>query len=602
MPVNIVNAGLLGAILFGAAALPLLAAWVGAVSLVAAARWLMARRCVQQDAAPPDWLVHVYVALSAVLGTLWGAAHFLLPAGGSVTGIAAVAFLVAGMCAGNAVAGAMLPRAVTAFNLPALGLAVIYHALQGGTYAVVMPVIIALFFFVLRRLSQTYGRTVTGALEANRSLEQARVRVETQARALKELARRHEAAARQAQAATDAKSSFLANISHEIRNPLNGMLGLVRSMLDGDLDPQVRTRLNTVRDSGAMLVRLLDDLLDFSRIEAGKMQLASSPFALADLTEPVKALWSPRAEEKGLVFTVDVAGDPETRLRGDITRIKQILFNFVSNAIKFTAKGEIRVSLAVTVQNDGQAQLRAEVRDTGIGVPKEAEGRLFQDFSQAEAGRRLEGSGLGLAISRRVAELMGGKVGFERRPGRGSLFWFEADLPLVDAGRAGSASVVGESQEPEQPAPAGGGEAETPVNQRPLRVLAAEDNPVNRAVLEGFLMSCGWPVDFVENGALAVEAASARAYDIILMDMRMPVMDGLAATRAIRELPTTAAMTPIVALTANARKEDEAQCLAAGMDGYVSKPIDSARLFAAIEKAVRAGRESAIRPSSRGAA
>ncbi|HLO77838.1 MAG TPA: ATP-binding protein [Magnetospirillum sp.] len=368
---------------------------------------------------------------------------------------------------------------------------------------------------------------------------------------------------REAEAAARAKSEFLAVMSHEIRTPMNGILGMARLMLDEPMASGQRSRLETLRHSAEALLAILDDILDFSKLEAGRVDFEQIPFAAAPLFEDVARLMRPRAEEKGLALTVDVVATLPPWLLGDPSRLRQILLNLVGNAVKFTDQG--RVTLRVAAAGD---MLDCSVIDTGIGLDDEAKGRLFQSFSQADAStsRRYGGTGLGLAISKRLVEGQGGSIGVESTLGQGSRFWFR--LPLVEA------------------APATARPAAAPAPDLPaLVVLLAEDNVINQMVARGFLQRAGHRVVVANNGAEAVDLIRhGGRFDLVLMDMQMPEMDGLEATRAIRALPGEAARLPIVALTANAMRADEERCLAAGMNDFVAKPLDPDRLLAAMAR------------------
>lgn len=597
VPFNIVGSLLLAVALYGQVPLPALIAWTAAVALLSAGRYVTLSALLKLGGGRA--LDAACLVMTVLTGVLWGAIIFLIPAGQDTMANSAVILVIVGIAAGGAISSAARPMASILFNFPPLAGLALYYASQGGLTGYVMCALVMIFFAAAFRLSKSGETTLVEALQNNQDLDAARKRVESQARALKELARRHETAARRAEDATQVKSSFLASISHEIRTPLNGMMSVAMSLESEDgLSQRQRTKIRTLREAGDMLVRLVGDLMDFSKIESGRMALVPGPMTMGAIAHDVEAMWAKRAAARSLNFTVSCTGPAETQLEGDAARLKQVLFNFISNAFKFTRTGGITVKLSL-VEEGGSGRLRAEVHDTGTGVPREAQGRLFQDFSQFEAGTgRPEGTGLGLMISRRLMEMMGGAIGHAPSEEGGSVFWFEAELAVSGKQAAARKSPDRPSGpvapiKPSAPSATAAPDAmPAEAAPRPLRILAAEDNAINRSVLEGFLMSQGWTVDFAENGREAVEAANARAYDVILMDMRMPVMDGLSATRAIRDLPTTASMTPIVALTANARPEDEAACLAAGMDGYVSKPIDARRLFGAISQAISGGAES----------
>ncbi|HVN00220.1 MAG TPA: ATP-binding protein [Caulobacteraceae bacterium] len=376
-----------------------------------------------------------------------------------------------------------------------------------------------------------------------------------------------------AEAANEAKSAFLATMSHEIRTPLNGVLGMAQAMAAEKLSAVQRDRLEVIRQSGEALLAILNDVLDLSKIEAGRFELEQVQFDLSDLMKGAHSAFTALANKKGLSFDLRIEEPAKGVYLGDPTRVRQILYNLISNALKFTEHGEVRVTAAKTGE-----MLALMVSDTGVGIAPERVGVLFEKFTQADASttRRYGGTGLGLAICRELAALMGGEISVESKQGEGSTFLVK--LPLEQVGEALTPTFAA------PPAPSPQVEASLPR----IRVLAAEDNTVNQLVLKTLLHQIGVEPMVVENGELALEAWKDSPWDVILMDMQMPVMDGLAATRAIRE--AEAAMgrvrTPIIALTANAMNHQIQACVAAGMDGHVAKPIEAVRLFAALEAAL----------------
>ena len=377
-----------------------------------------------------------------------------------------------------------------------------------------------------------------------------------------------------AEAANEAKSAFLATMSHEIRTPLNGVLGMTQAMAADGLSPVQKERLEVIRQSGEALLAILNDVLDLSKIEAGRFELESVEFDLAELMKGAHSAFTAIANRKGLSF--DLTIEPATRgvYLGDPTRVRQILYNLISNALKFTEHGEVRVIAA----RRGEA-LALTVSDTGVGIAEERLAALFEKFTQADASttRRYGGTGLGLAICRELVHLMGGEIGAESKAGEGSSF--TVTLPIAKVGEAAAPAFSSPPQAP--PAEPG---------LLKIRVLAAEDNSVNQLVLKTLLHQIGVDPVVVENGAEAIEAWEKAAWDVILMDMQMPVVDGLTATRRIREAEAASGRdrTPIIALTANAMAHQMQACLAAGMDGHVAKPIEAARLFEALEAALAA--------------
>jgi PAS domain S-box-containing protein len=377
-----------------------------------------------------------------------------------------------------------------------------------------------------------------------------------------------------AEAANRAKSTFLATMSHEIRTPLNGVLGMAQAMAGEALAPEQRERLDVIRQSGEALLAILNDVLDLSKIEAGKLELEETEFDIAKLAKGAHAAFTELAERKGLNFALAIDADAKGVYRGDSTRLRQILYNLLSNALKFTEQGEVRVCVKRM-----DAGLRLTVSDTGMGIPEDQLGALFEKFEQADASttRRFGGTGLGLAICRELATLMGGSIKADSSPGGGSTFTVELPMALVR-----DQALAETPTEPAAPAVQGGDE------RRAVRVLAAEDNPINQKVLRALLNQAGIEPFIVDNGVEAVAAWEQGPWDAILMDVQMPEMDGPTATRLIRERERERGLphTPIIALTANAMAHQITEYLSSGMDDFVSKPIDVGRLFTALQGAL----------------
>jgi signal transduction histidine kinase/ActR/RegA family two-component response regulator len=389
---------------------------------------------------------------------------------------------------------------------------------------------------------------------------------------LAEAKKNAEVQARRAEDASRAKTEFLAMMSHEIRTPMNGVLGFANLLLDTQLDTEQREFAETIQRSGDALLSVINDVLDYSKIEAGRMSVEQIDYNLRSICDDVQNLLRPAAAERKLTLTLDYAAELPPFVTGDPARTRQVLLNLASNAVKFTERGRVHIE----VSQPDQTHLRVSVTDTGIGITEQQIEKLFDSFTQADSSttRQHGGTGLGLAISKRLVELMGGEIGVTSEPGKGSTFWFV--LPLL---RTQQGATTWRARAPVvAPPPSAGG-----------RVLLVEDNAVNQMVATRMLAKLGYEVDLAQDGQLAIEKLSRERYELVLMDCQMPQMDGYEATRIIRDLNSSVLdhTVPVVARTANAFDEDRERCLAAGMSDFLAKPVDQRMLATVLTKWVK---------------
>jgi signal transduction histidine kinase/CheY-like chemotaxis protein len=421
----------------------------------------------------------------------------------------------------------------------------------------------------IERLGEGFNRMIAALAASENAVREHQEQLEQK---IRERTAELEVAMKRAEAANSAKSDFLANMSHELRTPMNGILGMLDIVLEGKLSEEQRDQLNTAKQCSLSLLALVSDVLDLSKIEARKMTLEKIPFSLHRLLIDASKALLPKAREKGIKLVCEPSSDLPPAVLGDPLRLRQVLVNLLGNAVKFTARGSVRLQAdAAPAARPGACEVRIHVTDTGVGIAPGKLDEIFEDFAQADTSvaRKYGGTGLGLSISKRIVELHGGRIWAESEPGCGSVFHVALELETAQPqSGSGLPGVVSQADSPK-------------ALQTPGRILIAEDNPVNRKLVTATLCKRGYNFAVVGNGQEALDALEDAAYDLVLMDVQMPVMDGIEATRRIRGDPRWNSI-PIVALTARTMPGDLDSCRQAGMDGFLAKPFSPADLLATL--------------------
>ena len=558
---NLTNSTALVFMLFGYAPFLWLFLWFGGVSALNLARHKL---CIEGLKAGPKGnfglFRNLYIASSALNGLLWGASPFLVTQTANPAIHAIVMFVVAVMTAAATANPTSYRETTLAFNLPCLSLTGLFFVTQFEGQEIRGVLVLTLFFLIAQKVANNNHKTLIRSIKNELKMSTALEQISRQAETLETLAAERKNIAEQAQAATNAKSDFLANVSHEIRTPMNGVIGMLTALGRTPLQDNQKDMQHVALQSAQGLLRLINDILDFSKIQSGKLEVINAPFSIRDCVNIIESSLAPAAEQKGITFKAHIDDRIPDCLMCDETRLRQVLFNLVGNAVKFTDQGSVTLKLSHMGARDKTHMVQITITDTGIGIAKEDLPLLFERFSQVSHDEKQKsGAGLGLAISAEIVALMGGHIDVESQINKGSCFTFTLKLDEDEIAPSSNLSAT---------------MAQETINT-PLSLLVAEDNLVNQKVIEAILKPHGHILTFVENGQQAVEVAHSNAFDCVLMDVQMPVMTGIEAAQRIRaDQNGHNRQTPIIAVTAQTDEATQSAIAKAGMQTIIAKPID----------------------------
>lgn len=560
-----------------------LAMWGMVMVSALAVRWRFSRGLLAQNERISSREMIVLLVLTALSGLGWGVTPFLFNLDASIKALSMPVLMVAGMTAAASLSFSSHLRVVTAFNVPALSMLALYYITHPGVEEFAMLATILLYYLAIRQLTQRSNKTLLQALTNKVRAEEQSKRIESQKTAFAALAQNYREAAEQAKSADMTKSVFIANMSHEIRTPMNGVIGMLTALQQTALTSDQKRFAEIAQNSANGLLYMINDILDLSKIESGKMTLTQAEFSLQDTTDVVVESLRHNAASKGIELKVDIDAATPQLLIGDETRLRQVLFNLAGNAVKFTDSGNVTISVKEARKSeDDRTALLFSISDTGIGISDEDMTRLFNRFERVDSDRVREttGAGLGLAIASDLVDLMGGKLKCESVVGEGSTFSFTVVLKAQQVQQIPE-RVVGETQ------------SKSP-RQLDLNLLVAEDNFVNRQVISALLENSGARISFAVDGREAVEMATSQSFDAILMDVQMPIMGGAEAAVAIRKDGHGPDKLPIYAATADAEFGVSAEFRNAQMNGVIYKPFKMEELYSILEQIAEGGaKESA---------